>query len=142
MRNISHKYRIWLIFSSPQWMYESVLLETNLQYQISCMRKQSPIFFTYCHKFFEIRLLFVIQRFFRAGFLKKAMSYLTCCPYDAACLWMCVSLGVVNTDFFQSSKDNINRKKPIFGRGDKKKEKCVFLVDPFFSAVRIAKGHF
>ena len=67
-------------------MYASVFLETNLQYQISCMRKQSPIFFTYCHKFFEIRLLFVIQRFFRAGFLKKAMSYLTCCPYDAACL--------------------------------------------------------
>ena len=91
---------------------------------IWCMRKQSPIFFPYRHKFFEIRLLFVIQRFFRAGFLKKAMSYLTCCPDAAACLWMCVSLGVVNTDFFfKAPKIILIEKNNFWARGQKKERK-------------------
>ena len=112
---------------------------------IWCMRKQSPIFFPYRHKFFEIRLLFVIQRFFRAGFLKKAMSYLTCCPDAAACLWMCVSLGVVNTDFFfKAPKIILIEKKQFLGAGTKKRKKNIykFWLILFFSAIRIAKGHF
>lgn len=111
---------------------------------IWCMRKQSPIFFPYRHKFFEIRLLFVIQRFFRAGFLKKAMSYLTCCPDAAACLWMCVSLGVVNTDFFFKAPKIILIEKNNFWARGQKNEKYIykFWLILFFQQWELRKDTF